>query len=424
MTEEKPKSHLSAGQALHLIETRERRSPGALSSRADAGDDVLRYLAQNGAVATRSAVAANPAAPADTNLLLASDMALEVRSTLAHKIGRLFPGMLLAEEAHIRDLAIQTLERLAADEAARVRAVLAEEIKEMDCIPPQVINRLVHDSDSNVATPIAEFSPLLTDEDLIGLVATVEANAMLSAVARRKGLSGKVSDAVIATQNTGAITDLLKNVNASIRKQTLDKLVTHAAEVAEWHGPLVMRAELSNKTIARLSAFIGTALIRTLAARTSLDARTQRLLEQKLEERRRAAQKRNPAVVPDSEESDALADVEMAASAGIINDSFVARAIEERHKETVVLALACLACASEKTVRTILEARSAKTITALVWSAGLNMRTAYSIQTTIMRLPASELLAARGGTGFPMTEEEMRWHLSCVGLEKHRTLPL
>lgn len=419
MPEEKPKSDLNARQALQLIETRERQTPGMLSSRADAGDDVLRYLAQNGAVATRSAVAANPAAPADANLLLASDMALEVRTTLARKIGRLFPGMLIAEQAHIRDLAIQTLERLAADEAVRVRAVLAEEIKELDCIPPQIVSRLARDNDSDVAAPIVEFSPLLSDEDLIELVAAAEANAMLSAVARRKGLSGKVSDAVIATQNTGAIADLLKNVSASIRKQTLDTLVTRAAEVAEWHGPLVMRAELSSKMITRLSAFVGTALIRTLADRTNIDAKTQRQLEQKLDERRRAAQKQNPDVVPDSEECDALADVEMAAGAGIINDSFIARAIEEHHKETVVLALARLAQASEKTVRTLLDARSAKAITSLVWRAGLNMRTAYSIQTTIMRLPATELLPARGGTGFPMTEEEMRWHLSCVGLEKH-----
>ena len=30
----------------------------------------------------------------------------------------------------------------------------------------------------------------------------------------------------------------------------------------------------------------------------------------------------------------------------------------------------------------------------------------------MMKLPARELLPARGGIGFPLTKEEMRWHLS------------
>lgn len=416
MSEEKPS--LSAEKALHLLEKHERDAPGTLASRTDAGDDVLRYLAQNGAVATRSAVAANPTTPADANLSLANDAAETVRSVLAAKIGKLFPGMFIAEEEHLRNLAIQTLERLAADEAVRVRKVLAEEIKQLDCIPKQVICRLAQDAHSEVSSPVAEFSPLLTDDDLIELVAAAETNAVMNAVARRKGLSDKVSDAVIATQDTGVVTTLLKNVDASIRKQTLDKLVTQAAEVAEWHGPLVMRTELSPRAVKRLSAFVTTALVRTLVARNNIDEKTQALLTKRLRERRRLAQDLRPGVELNSEESDALADVEMAARSGLLNDSFVARAIEERHRETVICALARLNNINDKVVRTLLEANSAKAITALVWKAGLNMRTAYNIQTTVMRLPADQLMSARDGTEFPMTEEEMRWHLSYVGLEK------
>ncbi|MGB8601326.1 MAG: DUF2336 domain-containing protein [Rhizomicrobium sp.] len=416
MSEEKPS--LSAEKALHLLEKHERDAPGTLSSRTDAGDDVLRYLAQNGAVATRSAVAANPTTPADANLSLANDAAETVRSVLAAKIGKLFPGMFIAEEEHLRNLAIQTLERLAADEAVRVRKVLAEEIKLLDCIPKQVITRLAQDAHSEVSSPVAEFSPLLTDDDLIELVAAAETNAVMNAVARRKGLTDRVSDAVIATQDTGVVTTLLKNVDASIRKQTLDKLVTQAAEVAEWHGPLVMRTELSPRAVKRLSAFVTTALVRTLVARNNIDEKTQALLTKRLQERRRLAQDLRPGVELNSEESDALADVEMAARSGLLNDSFVARAIEERHRETVICALARLNNINDKVVRTLLEANSAKAITALVWKAGLNMRTAYNIQTTVMRLPADQLMSARDGTEFPMTEEEMRWHLSYVGLEK------
>ena len=58
-------------------------------------------------------------------------------------------------------------------------------------------------------------------------------------------------------------------------------------------------------------------------------------------------------------------------------------------------------CAGE-TVRRMLDAGTAKPVTALVWRAGLSMRTCFKIQTFVMRLPARELLPARGGIGFPL----------------------
>jgi hypothetical protein len=51
-------------------------------------------------------------------------------------------------------------------------------------------------------------------------------------------------------------------------------------------------------------------------------------------------------------------------------------------------------------------------VVALVWHAHLTMRVAFKIQTYVMKLPAHELLPARGGTNFPLSKEEMRWHLS------------
>ena len=39
------------------------------------------------------------------------------------------------------------------------------------------------------------------------------------------------------------------------------------------------------------------------------------------------------------------------------------------------------------------------------------MRVAFMIQSFIMKLPGRELLPARGGVDFPLSDEEMRWHL-------------
>ena len=53
-----------------------------------------------------------------------------------------------------------------------------------------------------------------------------------------------------------------------------------------------------------------------------------------------------------------------------------------------------------------------KPIIALVWHAHLSMRVAFKIQTFIMKLSGRDILPARGGINFPLSKEEMRWHLN------------
>ncbi len=400
---------LTPSEALRLLEERAQAAQHDLASRTDAGEDVLHYLAANGAAATRRAVAANPAASPKSNRLLADDEEDDVRVELARKIGRIFPGLLLVEKEYLRDLTIETLEQLARDEEPRVRAVLADEIKHLDGVPKDVVMRLAHDAEVLVCTPIIEYSPLLSDTDLIEIVAVAHANAMLAAVARRKGLAGEVCDAVVSTGDTTAITALLANVDARLRMKTLDTIVSRAAEVAEWHGPLVLRAELSPRAIRRVASFVAGALIDLLARRQDLDDATRTHLARKLHSRRKKEAK---LAAP----ANAAAEVEEARRAGKLDDGFVAAAAEACQKETVARALSVLAKADESLVRHILESGSAKAATALCWRAGLSMRIAFKVQNTVMRLKGRELLPARGGVDFPMTEDEMRWHLGYFGV--------
>jgi uncharacterized protein (DUF2336 family) len=395
---------LTAAEALQLLEQHARETQDVLAARTDAGSDVLDYLAKNGAAATRRAVASNPATPAEANQLLADDIDHNVRKALAGKIGRLFPGLLAEEQKQLRDMTIATLKKLACDEVTEVRAILAEEIKHHDCVPKPVIETLAKDSDPRVALPVIEFSPLLDDRDLIELVVATRASNILSAVARRKNLSGDVSEAVATTLDIDAVTALLANTDAAIRTKTLDKIISQAAEVAEWHVPLVVRADLSKNAIRRLAAFVGSALIDALAARDGLDDSTKKHLKSKLEERRNTEAEAEAAVV------------EAARRAGTLNEAFIAEAVEECRKETVVKALAVLAKTDEATVRRILEARSAKGAIALVWRAGLSMRVAFKLQTQVMRLGGKDLVPARGGIDFPLSDDEMRWHLGYFGI--------
>jgi uncharacterized protein (DUF2336 family) len=398
---------LEPSVALDILEARTREAQNLLAHHADAGPDILHYLAKHGATATRAAVAANMAASAATNRFLADDPQIEVRKELAMKIARLMPGLSWQESDHIFALTVETLECLARDAATTVRAVLAEEIRSLTCIPHDVILRLARDAEAIVAAPILEYSPLLSDSDLMEVIACAQANEVLAAVARRRPLNEEVSAAIVKTLDIPAVAALLVNPDAKIRKETLERIMTEAEEVSAWHLPLALRTDLSARAIRRIAGFVGACIIERLAARHDLSDATRQHLSREL--RTRLAQTEIRPDAPSLRPADLVAQTR---AAGKLDEAFLEQAILAGNREVVALTLVELSGVPEATVRRILAARSAKPITALVWHAHLPMRLAFKIQSAVMKLPAHELLPARGGTAFPLPKEEMRWHLN------------
>jgi len=386
-------------------EIRENGGNAELAGRTDAGPDVLHYLATHGAPATRAAVAANPAAPAVTNRLLADDEVEDVRAELAVKIARLMPGLSERESSHIFALTVETLECLARDTSVRVRAILAEEIKALDSVPHNIALTLAKDLNSIVCVPILQYSPLLSDADLIEIVACAQVRETLAAIAARNPVSEQVSERLVQSLDIPAVAALLVNPDANIRKETMDSILDQAEEISSWHQPLALRADLSARAIRRIAGFVGASILEQLSARSDLSDTTRTHLNREL----RARLARDDTGAHTVSPAEAVAE---ARAQNRLDDLFVEHAAQAGQRETVVLALAQLAHVTDQTVRKILEAGSAKPVVALVWHAHLSMRVAFKLQTFIMKLPSRELLPARGGIGFPLTKDEMRWHLN------------
>ena len=416
MSQEPPPSARTAARpgldprdALDIMEIRARHPGGAteLAGRTDAGADVLHYLAVRGAPATRAAVAANPAAPAATNRLLANGDNEDVRAELAVKIARLMPGLSERESSHIFALTIETLECLARDAATRVRAILAEEVKSLDCVPRDIALTLARDLNAIVAAPILQYSPLLSDADLIEVIACGQVQEVLTAIASRKPLHESVSDKLVQSLNVPAIAALLVNRDARIRKETLESIVEQAEEIRSWHMPLALRADLSARAIRRIGSLVGASILERLAARNDLSETTRIHLNREL--RARLAES------PDVGKGDVVSPADAVAAArkdGQLDGLFVEQAAQAGKREVVIAALAVLANVTDQTVKKILASGNAKPVIALTWHAHLSMRVAFKIQTFIMKLPASAILPAKGGVGFPLSKEEMRWHLN------------
>jgi uncharacterized protein (DUF2336 family) len=400
---------LDPRDALDILDIRTARQietgPAELAARADAGADVLHYLATRGAAATRIAVAANRSATAATDRLLADDESEDVRAELAVKIARLMPGLSERESSHIFALTIETLECLARDAAVKVRAILAEEVKALDCIPREVALTLARDVETIVAAPILQYSPLLSDADLIEIIACGQVQEALSAIATRKPVSEPVADALVQSLDVPAVAAMLVNPDARIRKETMDRIIAQAEAFEAWHMPLALRADLSARAIRRIGGLVGASVVEQLAARGDLSDATRSRLNREL--RARLAEKD---VAADSGHNPADV-VAQAVREGRLDGSFVEQAAQAGRRDQVVLALAQLAGVTDQTVRKMLGAGNPKPIVALVWHAHLSMRVAFKIQTFLMKLPARDVLPARDGINFPLSKEEMRWHL-------------
>jgi uncharacterized protein (DUF2336 family) len=407
------KRPMSYEEARASLETHAHNSRMFLAGREDVEPEILYYLATDDAVAVRRLAAANPSTPQQANKVLTGDSDDDVRCELAKKIGRLVPGLDPGEASRIRDLAIEVMERLARDSLPRVRAILAEEIKSSRNVPAHIVKQLAQDLELIVCAPVLEYSPLLSDQDLIEIVACARVEGSLAAIARRPAVSSPVSDAIVASLDVSAIAALLANPNAQIREEALDRVIEGATEIEAWHQPVVVRADLSMRAVRRIATFVSAALLRALCERNGLDEETAAHLNKRVRERVETG-----ALSDDGSAADAKAQaaVQEAHAMGTLDDEFVMEAADASDRRTVAFALAALASVPKAIVDRILVSQSGKAITALVWRAKLPMRVAVKLQATIARLPGTKMVMAREGVHFPLSQEEMTWHMTYFGV--------
>jgi uncharacterized protein (DUF2336 family) len=396
--------------ARDVLEGHGRRMKRELAGREDAPPETLYYLACDDDLEVRSLVAANPAAPIHADELLRTDSGLEVREELARKIARLMPDMPRRERTTIQQRTVDLLEKIAEDEAPRVRAIVAREVARCPTIPKRLATRLARDIEISVCGPILQYSPLLSDEDLVELIATSRIQGAVDAIARRENLSARVSDAVIATLDVSAVAQLLTNSSAQIRESSLESIIAQAAGIEAWHRPLVMRTELSLRAVRRIATFVSRALIDELAQHHEIDRETSNWLKARAQDRIEAEKSASrPSAARDA--------IKEAHAAGRLGDEMVMEAVTTSQRASVVLAVSLLSNVEPARIEQIIEAESGRGITAICWKAGLAMRTALAIQTYIAHVPKDNLVLPRAGIDYPMEPSEMLWHLQYFGIE-------
>ena len=384
-----------------------------LGAASDTPAELLYFLATDRSLAVRAAVAMNGSTPRHADQRLVRDPDDRVRMVLARKLATLTPGLGADDRLRIGQHAWDGLALLVEDEVARVRAAVADLVKSLPDAPREIILRLAHDDIFSVSDPVLRLSPVLTQEDLLALLACVPAPHTAQSIACRPNLTDAVSGAIAEAANAEAVRCLLNNQTASVRESTLDALIDRSAVETTWHEPLVRRPALSARHARMLSAIVVERLIGVLAARPDLDPGLTRELHERLEKRLAAPGK--PVRGDGGGWIDTLMEqAQRLREAGGLCEQSLVDAIRSGQTERLIALIAAAAGVSFATVQRAAKLRSVKAVVSLIWKAGMPARISVPAQTMLCNVGPGAILRASPEGGYPLGEEEMRWQVEFV----------
>lgn len=157
-----------------------------------------------------------------------------------------------------RQAAEAALALLLEDPSPKVRLALAEGLASVDHAPRSVILALAADQ-IEVAARVIALSPVLTDNDLIDIVANGR-SSLAQIVAVRRCLSVSVAAALAEIGSAQAVADMLDNPALSIARVSIRRLAERFGDNADIRGRLFERSDLPCDVRQGLVERLGAAL--------------------------------------------------------------------------------------------------------------------------------------------------------------------
>ncbi len=180
---------------------------------------------------------------------LKADPSPAARASTAAKLAQQFNAAQFAPAKLA--LAEQIFRIMVRDAEVRVCEALSAALRANPSLPRDVAVSLARDIDS-VALPMLEVSEVLTADDLLQIIASQGSPARLDAIAGRKTVDARVSDAIVQGGSETVVAKLLANPGAALAEPTLHKIVDKFGHSEAVQEPLVRRATLPITVAERL----------------------------------------------------------------------------------------------------------------------------------------------------------------------------
>lgn len=258
------------------------------------------------------------------------------------------------------------LTRLTADMEVAVRAELSARFATAPDAPHNLIRRLAND-EAAVAGAVLASSPVLTDEDLLGVVRK-HGQDHLRAVSARPSVSEAVSDVIVERGDDETLGTLLRNDGARLSRQASETAIERAKANPALHEAAVERASLPPDLLNEMY-FVVEARLRTqiLEQNARLDPA---LLESAIAAGRTRIATDDGALPADYAEC--LAYVEELKAAGQLSPQMLARFLRSGGTTSFLIALAQLSDIDFHTARQIIERRELDALAVVCKSADLD----------------------------------------------------
>ncbi len=334
----------------------------------------------------------------------------DIRIALADRLVKLLPSIETEAHSELYGFAVQALTALAQDEVLKVRSALSTALRDYAKAPPAVVARLARDVEREIAEPILRHCIALEDSVLLEMLAGHPEPWAIAAIAARPAVSEKVTDAVFKAGDVISTALMIGNKGAQISRDTLQAIVDGARRNAEWQRPLALSPHLDIDLTRELTGFVSETILDVLKNRSDLDAAT-RLGVVSIVERRIAYTKNDGGLKTPAEK------VERFARDGRLTPEMVHDALAWQERAFAVLAMGKMAGIPAETAERILQA-GAKPVVALCWKAGFPARMCVDVQRLAGRIQPKDLLYPKGGTEYPLTQDEIAWQLEFFGVKK------
>ena len=258
------------------------------------------------------------------------------------------------------------LTSLAADMETAVRAELSARFANAPNAPHALIRRLAND-EAAVAEAVLTTSPVLTDEDLLGVVRN-HGQEHMRAISARPSVSEAVSEVIVERGDDETLGTLLRNDGAQLSRKSSEAAVERARANPALHEAAVSRASLPADLLNEMY-FVVEARLRTriLEQNARMDPA---LLESALAAGRARVATDDGTLPADYAECSAY--VEELKAAGQLTPQMLARFLRSGGTTSFLIALAQLSDIDFHTARQIVERRELDALAVVCKAADLD----------------------------------------------------
>lgn len=167
-------------------------------------------------------------------------------------------------------MALEIMAALIRDAEQEIRRELAQRFSRETSMPHALALALANDDAIDVAKPILQRSPVLRDEDLIGVIEK-KGTLHRMAIANRTQMGGRVAEALAQTGEPLVSMTLLQNISVHLSEKTIRLLADQALEQTELSHSLIQRPEITPELAEKVYWLVSEELRQNIAQRFDLN---------------------------------------------------------------------------------------------------------------------------------------------------------